>query len=206
LSVCFGTLAPVPFSEQQKKVVKTSAMLAYAQLLSLIKPSGRSMRIESVRIQNFRAFRDQTVFLGPYTCLAGPNGGGKSTVLTALNLFFRYSLDVSTNLLQLDEEDFHSKDVAQPVTITVTLTDLSADAQADFAGYYRQGRLVVTASAEWNTSTRRAEVKQYGQRLGVLAFAPFFKADGDGAKVDELKKHYSAIQAKSFSSKLTPLC
>jgi putative ATP-dependent endonuclease of OLD family len=46
------------------------------------------MRIDSLRIQNFRAFKDQTISVGPYTCLVGPNGGGKSTVLTALNLIF----------------------------------------------------------------------------------------------------------------------
>jgi putative ATP-dependent endonuclease of OLD family len=60
----------------------------------------------------------------------------------------------------LEDEDFHCKDVTQPITVTVMFTDLSPEAQADFGGYYRQGKLVITAKAEWNPATRRAEVKQ----------------------------------------------
>lgn len=46
------------------------------------------MRIGSVRIQNLRSFKGQTVTFDPYTCLFGTNGAGKSNVLCALNIFF----------------------------------------------------------------------------------------------------------------------
>ena len=82
------------------------------------------MRIESVRIQNFRAFKDETVYFNRYTCLVGPNGSGKSTVLCALNVFFREARDVATNLQLLHEEDFHRKNTDEPVQITVTFTEL----------------------------------------------------------------------------------
>jgi putative ATP-dependent endonuclease of OLD family len=144
------------------------------------------MKIESIRIQNFRAFKDQTISFNDYTCLVGPNGGGKSTVLMALNVFFRYSMDVVTNLVLLDEEDFHGRDTSQPISITVTFTNLTAEAQADFAGYFRQGKLIVSAKGEWSAATRSADVKQFGERLAVRAFAPFFLAEGDAAKVEEL--------------------
>jgi predicted ATPase len=39
------------------------------------------MKIESVRNENFRAFKDETVIFRDYTCFVGPNGAGKSTVL-----------------------------------------------------------------------------------------------------------------------------
>ena len=45
------------------------------------------MRIDSVRMENFRSFEDATVPFNNYACLVGPNGVGKSTVLTALNVF-----------------------------------------------------------------------------------------------------------------------
>ena len=157
------------------------------------------MRIESVRIENFSAFKDETVYFNPYTALLGPNGGGKSTVLTALNVFYRYSMDAVTNLVLLDEEDFHNRDVSSPIIITVTFADLGPDAQKDFAAYYRQGKLIVSAKAQWNSSTRCADVKQFGQRLVIKDFAGFFIAEGDGAKVEELKKHYAAIRAKHTS-------
>jgi len=101
------------------------------------------MRLSSVRIQNFRAFADQTIHFNDYTCLVGPNGGGKSTVLMALNVFFREASHTNTDLLRLDKEDFHHKNTRDPIIITVTFEDLNADAQADLKDYYRQGKLTV---------------------------------------------------------------
>lgn len=161
------------------------------------------MKIETVRIQNFRTIKDQTVSLSDYTCFVGPNGAGKSTILTALNVLFRYSTDAATNLLLLDEEDFHQRNVNEPITITATLAELNKEAQTDFANYYRQGKLVISAVASWDEKSRTAPVKQFGQRIGVEEFKPFFKAEGDGAKVDELKKIYIGLKS-SFSSLPAP--
>ena len=76
------------------------------------------MRIESVRIENFRSFKDETVKLDNYNCLVGANGAGKSTVLNALNLFFRQYKDSSTDLSKLSENDFHHKDTKNDIRIT----------------------------------------------------------------------------------------
>ena len=158
------------------------------------------MKLASLRLQNFRAFEDQTINFNDYTCLVGPNGGGKSTVLTALNVIFRYTADSTTNVADLDIEDFHHKTTDKPVTITATFGELSEEAQRDFANYVRNGKLIITAEAKWNGTN--APVKHYGQREGMLDFAKFFAAEGDGAKVDELKKLYAEIQ--STYSELPP--
>ena len=91
------------------------------------------MRIASVRIENFRSFKDETIPFNNYACLVGPNGAGKSNVLTALNVFFRESDGLPTDLSQLDQEDFHCKDTDNPVKITVTFVDLSKEAKEDFS-------------------------------------------------------------------------
>ena len=57
------------------------------------------MRIESVRIENFRSFEDAIVPFNKSACLVGPNGAGKSTVLTALNVFFRETENLPTDLI-----------------------------------------------------------------------------------------------------------
>jgi energy-coupling factor transporter ATP-binding protein EcfA2 len=152
------------------------------------------MKMASVRIQNFRSFADETIPLNDYTCIVGPNGSGKSNVLCALNVFFRETENVATNLNQLDREDFHHQNTEEPVRITVTFTDLSEEAQQDFADYFRQGQLVVSAVAIFNDAAGKAEVKQYGQRLGMADFKEFFRAIGDNKKVGELKQIYAAIR------------
>ena len=151
------------------------------------------MRISAVRIENFRSFEDETLPLNNYACLVGPNGAGKSTVLTALNVFFRESENLPTDLSQLDQEDFHCKHTDKPIQITVTFTDLDDEAQEDFSDYVRQGQLVVSAVATFDGATGKAQVKQYGQRLGMRVFAPFFEAADAGKKVVELKKIYAGL-------------
>ena len=154
------------------------------------------MRIDKLRIKNFRSFTDVEVTLSPYTSLVGPNGGGKSTILCALNIFFRETENATTNLSDLDAEDFHARNTDEEIEITVTFVDLNKDAQKDFAEYYRQGTLIITAKASFNANTGVATVKQFGQRNVMAAFKNFFKLHNDGKKVDELKAEYELIRTQ----------
>ena len=163
------------------------------------------MKIASVHIENFRSFADATIPLNDYACLVGPNGAGKSNVLTALNVFFRETENIATDLSQLDEEDFHHKSTDKPIRITITFSDLSAEAQEDFTDYFRQGYLVVSAVATFHEGTAKAEVKQYGQRLGMPALAPFFEALGDNKKVSELKEIYVDLQNTRVQTHSNPI-
>lgn len=123
------------------------------------------MKLRSIRVENFRSFRDQTIHLDDYACLVGPNGCGKSTVLLALNVFFRNSAASSANLLELTKEDFHLCETNQPIRITLTFNDLSDEAIDDFSAYVRHGQLVVSAVAEWSEQHQAAPVQQFGSRL-----------------------------------------
>lgn len=161
------------------------------------------MRIESVRIQNFRSFEDAVVPFNKYACLVGPNGAGKSTVLTALNVFFGETDNLPINLRQPEPEDFHCKNTDDPIHITVTFCDLTQKARDEFSNYVRQGRLVVSAVATFDEATGKAQVKQYGQRLGMTAFRPFFEALDEGQKVANLKDIYRTIR-KSHSDLPAP--
>ncbi len=67
-------------------------------LTALIKIGRKPMKIKSVRIQNLRSIKDQTIGLSDYTCLVGANGAGKSTILCALNIFFRETENSATSL------------------------------------------------------------------------------------------------------------
>ncbi len=152
------------------------------------------MKIESIRIYNFRAIQDQTISFDDYTCLVGPNGCGKSTILTALNIFFRETENTATNVVELTREDFHQCNTKEPVRITVTFTDLSADAQSELKDYVRQGKLIVSAVAVFDETAQKAEVKQYGERLGIEDFRTYFEMNKSGKKAQELKDFYQQLK------------
>ena len=161
------------------------------------------MKLKRMRIENFRSFKDETINFDDYTCLVGPNGAGKSNILTALNVFFRNNASTVTNVQILSDEDFHYKNIKSPIRITVTFVDLSEEAQHDLKHYYRQGELTIFAEAIWDDANQYAEVKQYGARLVMEEFTPFFELNNSGAKVSELKDKYNEMR-KAVPDLLAP--
>lgn len=152
------------------------------------------MKIKSIRIENFRSFRDQTIFLNRYTCFVGPNGAGKSTVLCALNVFFKEQASNVTDMSRLCDEDFFSRNTAQPLRITLTFDNLSEEAKAELSDYVRQDELVVTAEAVFDIPQGMAIVRHLGQRLGIPVFRPYFEAMKATAKAEELNSLYAKLQ------------
>lgn len=150
------------------------------------------MKLTTVRIKNFRSFEDATIPFDDYTCLVGPNGSGKSTILQALNVFFRNTSGSTVNLHMFSDEDFHHKNIADPIEITLTFENLTKEAQEDFKAYYRNGKLVVSAIAVWDEV--KAEVKQYGSRLVMTEFAPYFSAIQAKSSATDLKEIYSSLK------------
>jgi predicted ATP-dependent endonuclease of OLD family len=153
------------------------------------------VKIKSIHIKNLRAIKEQLVELDDYTCFVGPNGAGKSTVMHALNVFFRESQGgngvIDSNVLTKD--DFHQRDTSKPIEITVTFTELSEDAKTDFADYFRNNQLVISAVATFDENKERAEVKQCGKRMVMSQFKGYFKALNDGAKVADLQHIFGNI-------------
>lgn len=150
------------------------------------------MRLAKLRIKNFRCFEDQEIVLDRYSCFVGVNGSGKSTVLMALNVFFR-NTQAPSDVVNLQEEDFHRRDTSRPIEITCVYSDLSESAKEDLKAYVRHDELVVTAKAEWNAASSRAEVRQVGSRKVMKEFARYIEADDTGTKVAELKEIYKKL-------------
>lgn len=153
------------------------------------------MKIKNIIIKNFRSLKHCVVPLDSYTALVGPNGSGKSTILCALNIFFRDSASSPLNSTDLCEDDFYNKNTSDPIEITVTFCDLSSAAKDDFSDYVRHDQLSIVAKAAFDPSTRRAPVLQYGQRLAMEEFAPFFKSYNDGSSASDLQVLYKTICA-----------
>jgi putative ATP-dependent endonuclease of OLD family len=153
------------------------------------------MKIKSLEIKNFRSFSATKVDFEDYTAFVGANGAGKSTVLCALNIFFRQTDEAPTNLTELEAEDFHNGNIGEPIEITVTFEALTPEAQADFAEYYRSGVLVVSSRAVFNKDTRLAPVRQLAKRSAMNEFSEFFRRYNDGAKAGELTSVYEEIRS-----------
>jgi putative ATP-dependent endonuclease of the OLD family len=152
------------------------------------------MKIEYIDIKNFRAFKEQRIKFDDYNCIVGANGAGKSTVLNALNVFFRTDKDSATDLCSLSAHDFHHKNTEEEISITVCFADLSEEAKQDLSAYVRQEKLIVTAKATFNEALGKAEVTQYGNRLGFESFKKWFEASKSGSKVSELKEIYDELR------------
>ncbi|MBZ0095837.1 MAG: ATP-dependent endonuclease [Sulfuricella sp.] len=87
------------------------------------------MKIQSVRIKNFRALKDVTILFDSVTTFIGPNGAGKSTVLRALDWFFNGKPG------SLTEKDCSFGATDEDIEVQVTFDDLS-DKDRDALGKY----------------------------------------------------------------------
>ncbi|MBL0200330.1 MAG: AAA family ATPase [Chitinophagaceae bacterium] len=154
------------------------------------------MKIESVYIKNFRCFKEDTIYFDDYTCLVGANGAGKSTIFTALHVFFRHYKDSKNDLSKLCDKDFHHSNIKEPIIIRVTFKDLSDQAKQDLKDYVRQDKLVITAEATFDESSQKADVKQFGSRLGFEDFRIYFEKEKNGEKASDLVAAYNSIKEK----------
>lgn len=154
------------------------------------------MQVKSVRIQNFRAFKEEHVNFESYTAFVGPNGAGKSTVLAALRVFFGDADGEDNPRKKLCEQDFHHRNVAVPIEITVTFHKLSKAACTELADYVRGGELVVTTRVTWDDESKSASIVQFGNRLGITAFARYFEANARKEKAAELQKIFTELRSE----------
>ena len=54
----------------------------------------------------------------------------------------------------------------------------------------------MSAIATWDAATRTAQVKQFGQRMGLEDFKTYFEAKANGAKAAELKRVYEDLRVR----------
>lgn len=94
------------------------------------------MRIRQVTVKNFRSILDETLELDSLTVLVGRNGAGKSSFLSALELFY----DPQP---QLTEDDFHAGDLSDEMEIAVTFDNLNPEEQELLALYIDGDTLTV---------------------------------------------------------------
>ncbi|MGL4614510.1 MAG: ATP-dependent nuclease, partial [Shewanella sp.] len=97
------------------------------------------MKIQSVRIKNFRALKDVAIPFDSVTTFIGPNGAGKSTVLRALDWFFNGKPGYLT------EKDCSFGAIDQDIEVQVTFSNLTEKDREALGKYAPEGVSTFTA-------------------------------------------------------------
>lgn len=97
------------------------------------------MKIQTVRIRNFRTLKDVTIPFDSVTTFIGPNGAGKSTVLRALDWFFNGKPG------SLTEEDCSFGATDEDIEVQITFADLTEKDREALGKYAPEGVGTFTA-------------------------------------------------------------
>lgn len=97
------------------------------------------MKIQTVRIRNFRTLKDVTIPFDSVTTFIGPNGTGKSTVLRALDWFFNGKPG------SLTEKDCSFGATDEDIEVQVTFADISEKDREALGKYAPEGTATFTA-------------------------------------------------------------
>lgn len=134
------------------------------------------MKIQSVRIKNFRTLKDVTIPFDSVTTFIGPNGAGKSTVLRALDWYFNGKPG------SLTEKDCSFGATDEDIEVQVTFADLT-DKDRDALGKYAPDG-VATFTAWKRRSPNGSDVLSANAK-GFPDFNAIKAANGATARKDQ---------------------
>lgn len=137
------------------------------------------MKIQSVRIKNFRALKDVTIPFDSVTTFIGPNGAGKSTVLRALDWFFNCKPG------SLTEKDCSFGAADEEIEVQVTFSDLSEKDREALGKYAPDGATTFTA---WRQRPPDGSDRLSANAKGFPAFNAIKAAAGATVKKDLYKE------------------
>ena len=131
------------------------------------------MKIQSVRIQNFRTLKDVTIPFDAVTNFIGPNGAGKSTVLRALDWFFNGKPG------SLTEKDCSFGAIDQDIEVQITFSDLTGKDRDALGKYAPEGAATFTA---WKRRSPDGSDALSANAKGFPPFNAIKAANGAAAK------------------------
>ncbi|MDO3560266.1 ATP-dependent nuclease [Ralstonia pseudosolanacearum] len=144
------------------------------------------MKIQSVRIRNFRTLKDVTIPFDSVTTFIGPNGTGKSTVLRALDWYFNGKPG------SLTEKDCSFGATDEDIEVQVTFTDLTEKDRSELGKYAPVG---VTTFTAWK---RRGQDGAESLSANSKSYAPFNAIRGKGSAADK-KAAYNELRTSDSS-------
>ena len=150
------------------------------------------MIIKQIKIENFRAIKDETLCCDNLTALVGANNSGKSTFLNAISIF-------QDNALVITEDDYYNKDTTKDITIAITFKDLSDEAKDQFRSYIQNDELTVVRIIKWNGGKYSSKI--HGLKFQNKDFIEIYNSLPAQAKIkyaELLHKYEDFPQWKSY--------
>lgn len=144
------------------------------------------MKIQSVRIKNFRTLKDVTIPFDSVTTFIGPNGAGKSTVLRALDWYFNGKPG------SLTEKDCSFGATDEDIEVQVTFADLTDKDRNELGKYAPAG---VTTFTAWK---RRGPDGAESLSANSKSYPPFNAIRGKGSAADK-KAAYNDLRSSDSS-------
>ncbi len=169
------------------------------------------MIIERVEIRNFRSLLKVDLNFEELTAILGRNGGGKSSILKALDVFYNVSYQASPF-------DYFGKDTNLEIRITVTYADLHADELKEFDAYLSNGNLsvskIITSGGskyfgsskqipEFNEVRKLSAVPKrtrINELVKAATFAGFNQTVTSGEQADQIMAEYEAAHPELTQS------
>ncbi len=146
------------------------------------------MLIQKLYVKNFRSILDESLPCDSLTALVGRNGSGKSSFLSALELFYNPSARITV-------EDFYSEDTTLDIEIAVTFTGLNQEAKEFFSAYIDNDSLTVVRI--FSDPQAGKSGTYHGMRLQNPDFVGVRNA---GSAMDARKKYNELRQMEKYSS------
>lgn len=144
------------------------------------------MKIQSVRIKNFRTLKDVWIPFDSVTTFIGPNGTGKSTVLRALDWYFNGKVGSLTG------KDCSFGATEEDIEVQVTFAELSEKDRSELGKYTPAGVDTFTA---WK---RRGPDGAETLSANSKSYAPFSVIRGK-ASAGEKKLAYNELRSSDHS-------
>ncbi|MBS3947903.1 MAG: ATP-dependent endonuclease [Dethiobacter sp.] len=144
------------------------------------------MIIKAVHVKNFRSIRDERIDCDNLTVLVGRNGTGKSSFLRALQMFYDPKAIVVA-------DDFYAEDTSKEIEISVTFTELTAEAKPLFAPYLDGNDLTVVRV--FSLSARKQ-----GTYHGMILQNPSFAEIRNAGGRTEIRTKYNEVNSQQHFS------
>ena len=168
-------------STTQSFCFAAGAFLAVADFGHTILHAPSPMKIQSVRITNFRTLQDVTIPFDSVTTFIGPNGAGKSTVLRALDWFFNGKPG------SLTDTDCSFGASTEAIEVRVTFSDLTAEDRNELGKYAPDGAATFTG---WKVRSPDGSEVLSANAKGL----PEFNAIKGAASATAKKDQYAALR------------